>query len=42
MQVALYADDGAGAPGSPIVRSSTNTLQANAWNVLATPAAVVH
>jgi polyhydroxybutyrate depolymerase len=37
MQVAVYADIGANAPGSLLARSSTITLQANAWNVLAMP-----
>ncbi len=41
MQVALYADNGAGAPGSRIAQGTTTTLQANAWNVLAMPNASV-
>jgi polyhydroxybutyrate depolymerase len=41
MQVAVYADGGAGAPGSRIAQSTTNTLQANGWNVFAMPTAGV-
>jgi polyhydroxybutyrate depolymerase len=35
MQVALYADNGANAPGARVAQSETNVLQANAWNVFA-------
>jgi polyhydroxybutyrate depolymerase len=35
MQVALYADDGANAPGAQVAQSGANVLQANAWNVFA-------
>ncbi|MDX6681830.1 MAG: polyhydroxybutyrate depolymerase [Solirubrobacteraceae bacterium] len=41
MQVAVYADDGAGAPGSRIAQGTTNTLQPNGWNAFAMPAAGV-
>jgi polyhydroxybutyrate depolymerase len=41
MQVAVYADDGAGAPGGRIAQGSVTTLQANAWNVFPMPGATV-
>jgi polyhydroxybutyrate depolymerase len=33
MQVAIYSDNGANAPGVRVVQSSAIVLQANAWNV---------
>jgi polyhydroxybutyrate depolymerase len=41
MQVAIYADNGANAPGNLIATSSTRVLTANSWNGFPMPATAV-
>lgn len=39
MQVAIYADNGADAPGSLLTQSASSVLQPHTWNVFSMPAA---
>jgi len=41
MQVAVYADTGANAPGSLLAQSSSMVLQANTRNVFAMPSTTI-
>jgi polyhydroxybutyrate depolymerase len=39
MQVAIYSDNGANAPGNLLAQSASSTLQPHTWNMFALPAA---
>lgn len=41
MQVAIYADNGADAPGSLLTQSAASVLQPHTWNVFSMPAASI-